>query len=224
MLPQIISRSWCWGNKISVHRHIFRSLLDKDHKIKTTSLWRMRALWYSADPPSPSWSTKLEAIQPFDPKLWAIQPPYPKLTKLLQSLEKGDQWRSGIHNGQVRTGFHKYKNSQRFGQSWLSPIHNPQRPGQSWLSQIYKLTESQRPLGQHRLSQRKRMRGQSLPGQQGAALVLFKQLFTALQPSLPRSSYKQYYSASHLNSTSQLLPTKLTFPHKRGPQKRSQNV
>ena len=123
MLPQIISRSWCWGNKISVHRHIFRSLLDKDHKIKTTSLWRMRALWYSADPPSPSWSTKLEAIQPFDPKLWAIQPPYPKLTKLLQSLEKGDQWQSGIHKDQVKAGFHKYKNWQRFGQSWLSRIH-----------------------------------------------------------------------------------------------------
>ena len=101
---------------------------------------------------------------------------------------------------------------------------NPQRPGQSWLSQIYKFTESQRPLGQHWLSQRKRMPGQSVPGQQGAALVLFKQLFTLLQPSLPRSSYKQYCSASHLNSISQLLPTKLTFTHKRGPQKRSQNV
>ena len=61
--------------------------------------------------------------------------------------------------------------------------------------------------------------GQSLPSQQGAALVLFKQLFTLLQPSLPRSSYKQYYSASHLNSISQLLPTNLTFPHKRSSQK-----
>ena len=60
------------AKKISVHRHIFRSLLDKDHKIKTTSLWCMTALWYSVDSPSPSWSTKLEAIQPFDPKLWAI--------------------------------------------------------------------------------------------------------------------------------------------------------
>ena len=89
---------------------------------------------------------------------------------------------------------------------------NPQiHKGQGWLSQIYKFTESQRPLGQHRLSQRKKLPGQSLPGQQGAALVLFKQLFTLLQPSLPRSSYKQYYSASHLNSKSQLLPTKLTF-------------
>ena len=96
---------------------------------------------------------------------------------------------------------------------------NPQR-----LSQIYNLTESQRRLGQHRLSQRKRMPGQSVPGQQGATLVLFKQLFTLLQPSLPRSSYKQYCWASHLNRVSQLLPTKLTFPRKRGPQKRSQNV
>ena len=127
--------------------------------------------------------------------LWSKAPSNPAaLSKADQTTPipwKGGQWQSGIHKDQVRAGFHKYKNSQWFGQSWLSRIHNPQWPGQGWLSQIYKFTESQRPLGQHRLSQRKRMPCQSLPGQQGAALVLFKQLFTLLQPSLPRSSYKQ---------------------------------
>ena len=85
---------------------------------------------------------------------------------------------------------------------------NPQRPGQGWPSQIYKLTEPQRLLGQHRLSQH-----WSESPRSAGSFGVFKQLFTLLQPSLPRSSYKQYCSASHLNRVSQLLPTKLTFPH-----------